>query len=151
MTASPWVAFSSLVRRPIRPRAGIENDRCVYVAVGLHLLQAAAPLADHLHHGAQLLGGDFDDQRLERLLLPAFALVEDHVGLADRQLVALAAHGLDQHGQVQHAAAGHGVGIAARHRPDPQGDVAFQFAEQPLAEVPGGQEPAVAAGEGRLS
>ncbi len=36
----------------------------------------------------------------------AVALVEDDLGLADRQLVALAAHGLDEHRQVQQPAAG---------------------------------------------
>ncbi len=54
------------------------------------------PLADQLHHRAGLVLGHFHHQRLERLFDHAVVVVEDHVRLADGQLEAFAAHGLDQ-------------------------------------------------------
>ena len=43
---------------------------------------------------------------LERLVALAVDLADDDLGPADLQLVALAAHGLDEHGELQLAAAG---------------------------------------------
>ena len=97
------------------------------LAAVVHLDHLAAARADQFHHRAQLVVRHFDHQRLERLFGDAVALVQDHLRLADRKLVAFAAHGFDQHAQVQQAAAGDGVGIAALDRLDPQGDVPLQL------------------------
>ena len=78
--------------------------------------------------GRYWLSGDFDHQRLERLFDHAVVLVQDHLRLADRKLVAFAAHGLDEHGEVQDAAAGDGELLGAGDRLDAQGDVLLQFA-----------------------
>ena len=79
----------------------------------------------------------------------AVDLAENHLRLADRHLVALAAHGFDQHREVQHAAAGNGELLGAGDRLDPQGDVPLQLAHQPLAEVAAGEVLSVAAGQRR--
>ena len=113
-----------------------EADVCVIVARG-HLYQLAAAGADHLHHGAELVVRHFDHQGLERLFRDAVVLVEHHVRLADRELIALAAHGFDQHRQVQHAAAEDLERIGAIGRLDAEGDVALQLFEQAAREVAG--------------
>ncbi len=111
--------------------------------------ELAAPLADQLHHRPGAIVRGLDHERLERLARLAVDLAEDHLRLADRKLVAFAAHGLDQNGEMQHAAAGDGELLGRDDRLDPQGDVLLQFAQQPLAEVAAGDELAFAAGQRR--
>ena len=105
MTAVPCVALSSRVRRPIRPRAGIENVDERVVIVSGHFDKLAAASADELHHRAKFVVWHFDDQAFKRLFGDAVIIVQHHVRLADRKLVALAAHRFDQHRKVEHAAA----------------------------------------------
>ena len=69
--------------------------------------------------------------------------------LADRELEALAAHGLDEYGEVQDAAAGDGKLLGADDGFDAQRDVLLQFLHQPLAEVAAGEILALLAGQGR--
>ena len=59
-----------------------------------------------------------------------------HARPADRQLEALAAHGLDQHRQLQLAAAGDLEGVAARRRAHPDRDIALGLAQQSVADLP---------------
>ena len=115
----------------------------------LHVDQLPAALADHLHHGAGLVLGHFDHQRLERLFGHAVVVVEDHVRLADGKLETFAAHGLDEHGEVQDAAAGDRELLGAGDRLDAEGDVLLQLLHQPLAEVAAGEILAFLAGQGR--
>ena len=95
--------------------------------MGGHLDELAAAGADELHHGAELVVRHFDDQALERLFGDAVVLVQHDVRLADRQLVAFAAHRFDQHGEVQHAAAEDLERVGAVGRLDAEGDVALQL------------------------
>ena len=66
--------------------------------------------------------------------------LDDHLGLADGQLVALAPHRLDQDREVQQAPAGDDERVALVGRLDPEGDVRLQLAVEPLLEVPRGEE-----------
>src|SRR5262249_47261666 len=71
------------------------------LAGGPHLLHAPAAPPELLDHRARVGLVDVDDHLLVRLLLlAAVTLLEDDLGLRDHELVAFAAHGLDQHGQV---------------------------------------------------
>ena len=81
------------------------EDDVRVVVVGGHLDELPAASADQLHHRAELVVRHFDDQAFERLLDDAVVLVQHDVRLADRELVAFAAHGFDEHREVQHAAA----------------------------------------------
>ena len=72
-----------------------------------------------------------------------------HLRLADRELVALAAHVLDQDGQVQFAATEHPKHVRLGGVLDAQGDVALQFAVQPLADLAAGDVLALAPGQRR--
>ena len=86
---------------------------------------------------------------LHRLVHLAVDLAGDHLGLADRQLEALAAHGLDQHGQLQLAAAEHLPHVGPVGGADPDGDVADQLGVEARLEQPGGQLRPVRPGQRR--
>ena len=83
--------------------------------------------------------GDVDHQEFIRLAGLAVDRPEDHLGLADGQLVTLAPHRLDQDGEVQQAAARDHERVAFLGRLDPEGDVGLELAVEPLLEVAGGQ------------
>ena len=92
---------------------------------------------------------DIEHHRLEGLVPLAAHLAGNHRGPRHRELVALAAHCLDQYGQVELPAAGdlEAFGIDGfRH---PKRHVVGRFAKQPGPELPAGQEPAVAPSERR--
>ena len=155
------VALEAVVhdRRPLRgvqqPRpqadqaAGGDRELDVRViAAGVHLRHLPAAAADQLHHRPQLVRAARRPPAISNgsSVMPS-SLAGDDARLADRQLVAFAAHGLDQHRQVQQAAAGDGERIGAFDGLDPQGDVLFQLLHQPLAQVPAGDVLAFAAGQ----
>ena len=84
--------------------SGGDHELAVGVdALDVHPEQLAATGADEFHDRAHLGLGDVDDEVLERLVLDAVDPLEDDLGLADGQLVALAPHALDQDGEVQQA------------------------------------------------
>ncbi len=128
-------------RRPLRgvqqPRSQTDQapgwNREHNVGIGVvscHFDQLTPAGADQLHHRAELVAGHFDDEALERLFDHAAVAVEDDVRLADRQLIAFAAHRFDEHREMQYAAAEDLERIARIGRLDAEGDVAFQFAFQ---------------------
>ena len=80
-----------------------EQQMGVFAAV-VHLDHSPAADADQFHDRAHLFVRHLDDQRLERLFGDAADLASDDPRLADRKLVTFAAHGLDQHAEVQEAA-----------------------------------------------
>ena len=71
------------------------------------------------------------------------------MGLAHLQLVALAAHGLDQHREVQHAAPEDVERVGRRAGRHAQGEVLLQLAVEPFLDVARGDVFAVLAEEGR--
>ena len=72
-------------------------------------MSSKSPLrgADLLDDGADAVAGHIHHKALHGLALLAVDLLEQHTRGADLELIALAAHGLDQDGQVHLAAAGH--------------------------------------------
>ena len=92
---------------------------------------------------------DVDHHFLDRLQ-PLAGLrigLVDHARAADRDLEALAAHGLDQHAQLQFAAAGDLEGVLLGGLGDLDGDVGLGLAQQALADHPALHLVAVAAGQ----
>ena len=83
-----------------------------------HLLHAALADAEHLDDDAGVVLGHVDGEALHRLVALAVDHARDDLRLADGQLKALAAHGLDEHGQLQLAAALHLPGVRAIGRRD---------------------------------
>ena len=74
----------------------------------------------------------------------------DDLGPADHQLVAFAAHHLDEDGELQLAAAEDLEAVRRAGLLDADGDVGEQFLVEALAQVARGDVLAFAAGEGRV-
>ena len=66
-------------------------------------------------------------------------VAEDDFGLADGELVAFAAHGFDQHREVQQAAARDFEGVAFVAGLDAQSDVGLELAVEPFLDVARGE------------
>ena len=122
----------------------------VQVAVDrqFHVAQLAPAPADFLDHLSLVLDRHFDGQLFIGLQRLAVHLAHDDLGLGDLQLIAFPPHRLDEDRQMQFAAPGDqelvgGVGLLHA-----QGDVGFQFLEQPVAEIPGRDVFAFPPGEG---
>ena len=104
--ASPWVrAHQPVAQADQAPR----RDQELEVGIGplhVHLGHLAAARAGELDHRADVGVRHVDDQEFVRLAGLAVDRPEDDLGLADGQLVTLAAHRLDQDGEVEQTAAG---------------------------------------------
>ena len=98
-------------------------------------------LGDH----AQVVVGDVDGHPLHGLVDLAVDQPGHHLGLAHGELEALAAHGLDQHGQLELAAALDLPGVGSLGGRDPQRDVADQFGVESPLHQPGRELGAVGA------
>ena len=85
------------MRRPIRPRAGIVNSRCVSSPRVVHLDALGPAVADQLHHRARRDAGGTSTTRYSiGSMRLAVDFLDDDARLADRQLEAFAAHVLEQ-------------------------------------------------------
>ena len=76
-------------------------------------------------------------------------LFQDHFGTGNLKLIALAAHGLDQNGQVQLTAAGNNKRISLIRLFHAQGDIVPDLVEKALAELARGAPAAFPPGQGR--
>ncbi len=72
-------------------------------SLDVHLGHLAPTGTDQLDHRSDVAVGDVDDEELVGLAGLAVDGPEDDLGLADGQLVTLAAHGLDQDREVEQA------------------------------------------------
>ncbi len=128
-------------RQQARPQADQAAGRDAELQVGdaaalVHLLQRAATQADHLHDGAHVGFGHVDDEVLDWLHQRAvFAALQHDFRLADRQLVPLASHGLDEDAQVHQPATLDAHRVVVGRVLDLQGDVALQLFVQPIANL----------------
>ena len=86
---------------------------------------------------------------VDRLVHHAVDLPCEHPRLADGQLEALAAHHLDEHGELQLAAALHLPGVGALGRQHADADVADELGVEAVLHQPGRQRRAVPPGERR--
>ena len=100
-------------------------------AVVDHLLQAPLAQREQLGDDADVVLGHVDGETLDRLVHAAVDLARDHLRLADRELEALAAHQLDEHRQLQLAAALDLPRVGALGVAHPQRDVADQLLVEP--------------------
>ena len=90
---------------------------------------------------------DVDDHFLDRLEGLAVLLAQNHARAADGELETLAAHVLDQHCELQFAAARDLERVAVGAGRDADRDIAFGFAQQALADDAGLDLVALAAGQ----
>ena len=118
------------------------------IARGRHLLHATTAPAQLLDDRAGIGLIQIDHDLLVRL--QSFAVVsslEDDLRLGHHHLVAFAAHGFDQHRQVQLPTAQHLEGVGRFGVVHPQRDVRFHFLEQAIMQIARGDVFPVGAGE----
>ena len=87
-------------------RRCLEGDDGAAGVAGAQVGDPALAGGERLGDGADVLVGHVEHAPLERLVALAVDLADDDLGPADLQLVALAAHRLDEHRELQLAAAG---------------------------------------------
>src|SRR5713226_3028354 len=100
-----------------------------------HLEHFAAAAADGFQDDADETFRDVDHQALEGLELAAVFGAHNDFGFADHQFKTFAAHGLDQDGELQFAAAEHAEGFRRVGVFDADGDVGEQLFLQAVAKV----------------
>ena len=128
----PRVSVRNSVRNPISAAGRhevLEPDPAG--AVVDHLLHPALAQGEQLREHADVLLGRVDREPLDRLVHLAVDLARHDLRLADRELEALAAHQLDEHGELQLAAALHLPGVRALGREHAERDVADQLGVEP--------------------
>lgn len=102
-----------------------------------HVIQNAAAAADFLDDGARVLAGHVGDHLFHRLqLIAVLVVVEQHFRLGNLEFIALAAHILDEDGEVKLAAAADAEGIGGVGLLHAEGNVGLKLAHQ--AGAPGG-------------
>ena len=107
-------------------------------AVVGHLLHAAAADGEQLGDRAEVLLRRVDGEALDRLVQLAVDLPGDHLRLADGELVALAAHLLDQDGQRELATALDLPGVGTLGREDLDRHVADELGVEAVLHQAGG-------------
>src|SRR5690606_28523244 len=111
-----------------------EGQAGLAAAARAHVGHLALTLGHLLDHRARMLVVDVDDDGLVGLLAAVRAVAEQDARARDGELEALAAHGLDQHAQLQLAAAGALEGVLLGAFGQADGDVAFGLALEPVAD-----------------
>ena len=113
----------------------------------LHLLQDGLALAQTGHDSTLILGGDVDDDVLHRLVGLAVDDLGQNVRGRDLQLIAFAAHGLDEDGQMHLATAHDTEGIGGGGILHLQSDVLQQLFLQTVTDLAAGDILALTAGQ----
>ncbi len=100
-----------------------------------HLAHAAAALAEPLGDHADERVGHVDDHELHRLGEHALDVLREDLGVAQLELVALAAHRLDEDRELQLAATEHDEGVRRLGLLDADGEILLRLAHQAIAQV----------------
>ena len=118
-------------------------------AGGAHLHHLGFALGELLHHDAGIGLVDVDHHLLDRLqdVAGLGVALEQHLGARDRELEALAPHGLDQNAELQLAAARHLDRVVVGRFGDLERHIALGLAEQAVANHAAGDLAAFGAGE----
>ena len=103
-----------------------------------HVLEAALAHRQHLRDGAEVLLGHVDRDPVDRLVRLAADLSGDDLGLADGELEALAAHRLDEHRELELAAALHLPRVGPLGGAHAQGHVADELGVEAALHESGG-------------
>ena len=116
-----------------------------------HVLQLSLAQAQALHNCAHIILGHVNGQCLHGLLQSAgLVAMHNNLRLANLQLKALTAHGFNQNGQMQLAAAGHLISIGAIGFLNAQSHVGFCLFIQTVTDVTAGYEFALLASKGAV-
>ena len=121
------------------------------VALGVHGNHFALAAGHHIDHLRAEFLGAVDGELLDRLALLSIDLLDNDLGLTDSHLVALAAHGLDEDGKVEHTTTiDHPRTIAGLVFLDTQGHILLKFLVEAILNLARGDVLAVLAEEGRI-
>ena len=138
------------MRNPISPRAGTRYSSLTQPVPWLTICSSRPRRSPSSWVTTpDVVLGYVDGQPLHRLVHRAVDHPGDHLRLADGDLEALPAHDLDQHGQLQLAAALHLPGVRPLGRQHPDRDVADQLGVEPVLHQPRGQLVAALPGQRR--
>ena len=130
-------------------RGNLEFDVDAVVA-RLHGEDVTLAARHHVDHFRAVFLGDIDAQRLNRLAFLAVDLLDDHLRLTDLKLIPLAAHGLDEDREMEHASAEDYPLVFALPFPDSQGEVFVELALETLLNMARGDIFAILAEEGGI-
>ena len=116
--------FALVADKPAR--RSVEDEARAADARGAHVEHLGFALGHLLHDDAGMLVIDVDGDFLDRLeLLAGRAGLHDDLRACDAEFVAFAAHGFDQHGELEFAPAGDGERLGIGGALDFQRDVTF--------------------------
>lgn len=116
-------------------RGDFEFEANAAGAVIAHLGHFAAAGAERFHDDADEIVGDVDDDAFLRLEFAAAFIANDDFGLSNHEFETFAAHGFDEDGELQFAAAENAEGFGRVGIFDSNADVGEQFALEAIAEV----------------
>jgi hypothetical protein len=105
---------------------------------------------EHLHHVAETFAGHLDPEGFVGFEGASVLGAEDDFGTGDEDLVAFASHLFDEDGDLHFAAGADEEDVGRVAVAEAQGDVGADFFFEAFADVAGGDEFAVAAGEGAV-
>ena len=112
-------------------------------AVGGHIASLTASRSDEFHDGSEVGAGDVNFKEFPGFAFAAIDFADDDFGFADGEFVAFAAHGFDEHCEVEDSAPGHFEGFHVVGFFDAECHVGLEFAEEPITEVAAGDKFAV--------
>src|SRR5437660_1473657 len=125
----------------------LETDAAPGIVGYLDHLSAALP--ERLGHGAKMLLADVHGEALYRLHELTIHPLDDGLRAGHFELIALAAHRLDEQGQVELATAADKEELGRSGVLDMQAEVGIKLLVQPRAQLADGRELAIATGEWR--
>jgi hypothetical protein len=118
----------------------LEGDDRAPLIAGADVDDATFARRERLRHRPDVVAGHVDDPALDRLVQDVVDRSGDDLRARHLELVALTAHGLDQHGQLQFTASGDLLHLRRLGLSHPDRHVAEHLTCQPLAKVAAGQE-----------
>ena len=150
MIASPLVAVINRVRKPIRPRAGIVNSRCVNSPPALHLHALRLPFQHQRHDRTDVRAGTSTTRYSTGSIFWPFTSLMITFGLPTESSESsrrMFSRRIDRCNSPRPETM---ILIAPFAGPHAHGDIALQLLIEPVAQFPAGERLAFLAGEGRI-
>ena len=124
----------SFAAQPDQAAGGDEELHQLTCAARLHLNEFAAALADQFDDFSCEIARHIDREPFDGFVFHAVDLLADHLRFGDGEFIPFAAHGFDQHGQMEHSASGN-LECFAVDIFNPQRNVAFDLLVEPFAQL----------------
>ena len=125
-------------------------DEVTGAAFGVYFKNFTSALAHKRHYGILAVERAINRKQFNRLVAKAVDNSQNHLGLADANLVTLAAHILEQDAEMHKSAAGDDELLRRLAWVDPERDVMLKLFFEAFADLPAGNVFAVSAREGAV-